>query len=1011
MATHPAVPPKDKTLHRIDDKELEKKLQTSFTQGLHDHTAKERIEKYGLNELEEDEKESFWDKIKEQFEDRMVRLLLLAAVVSFVVSLTSHDEHDTVPPWVEPTVIISILILNGCIGIYQDYNAEKATEALKKLQSDTATVIREGGRKIIKSADLVPGDIINVKMGDKVPADARIIRMNTLSMAINQSSLTGENKDVSKDAGKVNSDDIIGQTNMVFSGSLCTNGDADCVVCYTGMQTQIGEIQKEVKDAEKDTEDDKTPLGKKLDNFGHMLEKSIFYVCIGIWVINIRNFSDPMLGGIIKGALYYFKIAVALAVAAIPEGLPAVITTCLALGTRRMTQNNAIIKKLPSVETLGCTTVICSDKTGTLTLNQMVATEFLVFGSNATDLIVSEVETNSYNPNCKILNDSVTKVESNKNITELIDSMILSSTCTIEKDGEFYRPIGTATEGALVCLASKFGQYYGQPNDTFANHIRDGWVIKNVLAFDSKRKTMSVLARRNGTSENVMFAKGAPERIVQSSKFVIGSDGKEHALTEDQRSFLHHQVTKIASKGLRVLAIAKKTDIGNLKTFNGIDDKKHPAAETMKDPENYPELEKDLSLLGFVGIKDPVRKEVPRSIALCKQAGIVVFMVTGDIKETAVSIGQEIGLITEHDVKKYCLTGTEFEAIPDEEIKKTLKAAVDHQKGMIFSRTAPKHKRRLVKLLKEVGQIVAMTGDGVNDAPALQQADIGIAMGITGTEVAKNNASMILADDNFATIVKAVEEGRGIYENMKAFIRYMISSNIGEVVSIFLSSVLGLPDGFNSIQLLWVNLVTDGLPAMALSFNPPDSDIMIRPPRDQSDGIVDAFMVIRYFSTGVYVGLGTVGIFIYWYLFYDWAADKHPLITFNQLSNWAECPDWKGFKLRNFDEYRLHQDPCSYFTAGKARASTLSLSVLVMIEMFNAFNALSENQSILKTGLFINPILILAVCSSIALHCVILYVPYFNFLFGTAPLSLGVISLLPLGLGTRHPLLFPCDHP
>lgn len=664
-------------------------------------------------------------------------------------------------------MIITILVLNGCIGIYQDYNAEKATEALKKLQSESATVLREGSWKTIESSELVPGDIINVKIGDKIPADARIIKMKTLSLYTNQSSLTGENKDVSKDAGKVAIDDIIGQTNMVFSGSLCTNGDAEAVVCYTGMSTQIGEIQKEVKEAEKDTEDEKTPLGEKLDEFGALLEKSIFYICIGIWVINIRNFSDPMLGGVIKGALYYFKIAVALAVAAIPEGLPAVITTCLALGTRRMTQNHAIIKKLPSVETLGCTTVICSDKTGTLTLNQMVATEFHIFGKNCTDIISSDVETNSYNPNCKVLNKAFAKIEDFSNVTDLLDSIALSSTCTIEKVGDEYKPIGTATEGALVTLAAKFGSFYGKENEKFVDNLRSHWSIKNVLAFDSKRKAMSVLARRNDTSENIMFAKGAPERILQSSKFVVLQNGSFAPLSESDKKTLHNKVLQVASKGLRVLAVAKKVDIGNLKTFEGVNHKDHPAAEIMKDPENYPELEKDLCLLGFVAIKDPVRKEVPISINSCKQAGIVVFMVTGDIKETAFSIGKEIGLVSDGDEKEYCLTGAEFESIDDEKMKARLKKAMDNKRGMIFSRTAPKHKRRLVKLLKEINQVVAMTGDGVNDAPALQQADIGIAMGITGTEVAKNNASMILADDNFATIVKAVEEGRGIYENMK----------------------------------------------------------------------------------------------------------------------------------------------------------------------------------------------------------------------------------------------------
>ena len=665
------------------------------------------------------------------------------------------------------------MILNGCIGIYQDYNAEKATEALKKLQSDSATVFRESQWRTIPSTDLVPGDIINVKIGDKVPADARIFKMKTLSLYVNQASFTGESRDASKDSGSVSTDEIIGLTNMVFSGSLCTNGDADAVVCYTGMNTQIGDVQKQVNEAKKDTEDEKTPLGQKLDDFGQLLERAIFWVCIGIWIINIRNFSDPMLGGIVKGALYYFKIAVALAVAAIPEGLPAVITTCLALGTRRMTKNNAIIKKLPSVETLGCTTVICSDKTGTLTRNQMVATEYLTFGKSSTDIASTEIETNSYNPNCKIHNAALQQINNFKNISDLVEGIVLSSTCTIEKVGDEFRPLGTATEGALMTLAGKFGTYYGKENEKFTDSIRDQWTIKNVLAFDSKRKAMSVLARKNGSTDNIMLAKGAPERILNVSSHVVLQDGSLAPLTESDRKVLHNKVIETASKGLRILAIAKKTEIGNLKSFNGVSDKTHPATELMKDPENYPQLETDLCLIGFVAIKDPVREQVPLAIKQCKKAGIVVFMVTGDIKETAFSIGKEIGLVTDGDEKELCYTGSEFESINDDKMKEILLKAVNSQKCMIFSRTAPKHKRRLVKLLKDVGQIVAMTGDGVNDAPALQQADIGIAMGITGTEVAKNNASMILADDNFATIVKAVEEGRGIYENMKVYIELL----------------------------------------------------------------------------------------------------------------------------------------------------------------------------------------------------------------------------------------------
>jgi Ca2+-transporting ATPase len=403
-----------------------------------------------------------------------------------------------------------------------------------------------------------------------------------------------------------------------------------------------------------------------------------------------------------------------------------------------------------------------------------------------------------------------------------------------------------------------------------------------------------------------------------------------------------------------------------------------------------PKLEQNPILIGVVAIQDPPRPEVTEAIRLCRNAGISVIMITGDIKETAQAIGKEIGIVSESELVYSSFTGQEFEQFSPQKQKEILTNALEKNGGLLFSRAEPKHKKILVKELANLNQIVAMTGDGVNDAPALKQANIGIAMGINGTEVAKEASDMVLADDNFATIVKAVEEGRAIFANMKAFIRYMISSNIGEVVSIFMSSILGIPDGFNSIQLLWVNLVTDGLPATALSFNPPDPEIMNKPPRKHDEPIITPWVFTRYVVVGTYVGLATVGIFIYWYCYYDWAGDGHTLVKFGELSNWSECvaSTWTGTHIANYGEYtQFTKDPCLYFTLGKQKASTLSLTVLVMIEMFNALNALSEDSSLLTIGLFCNPLLWVAIALSVILHCAIIYIPFLGNIFGTDPLS------------------------
>ncbi|CAD8101390.1 unnamed protein product [Paramecium sonneborni] len=977
-------------------------VQTSLQKGLTTAEAQARLTKYGPNELEKEEKESIWEKIKEQFEDNLVRILLLAAVISFVISqFEDHEESHAVPPWVEPCVIFTILILNAAVGIWQDLDAERAIEALKDLQSPHAIVLRDENWGQIEAKDLVIGDVVEIKQGDRIPADLRMVDLKTITLKTDQSILTGEVNPVNKTTDPVLKDQAAVQDkiNFLFSGTLVSNGTAIGIVCNTGMRTEIGKIQKEVQDAAKEKQEDDDPLSKRLDEFGDKLAKYVTYICIICWVMNIGNFSDPAYGGTVMGALYYFKVAVALAVAAIPEGLPAVITTCLALGARRMAKQKAIVRKLPKVQTLGCTTIICSDKTGTLTTNEMCVKELvLLTGLEASSLHVFPVEGTSYHPEGKIEGLDTKLVKGNSlagNVNRLCQSMALCNESKLFTDKGRVQRSGLPTEAALKVLVEKVGKYdrsfSSKPTldapEQYNEKIVSEFTKRATLEFTRDRKSMSVLASSKNEKANVLFIKGAPDYLLEKSNLILNSNGDAVPLKAQDKNELLKIVKNLAEKGLRTLAICVQEDCGQLSDYDG---PKHPAHNLLIDTNNYKDLESKPIIIGVVALQDPPRSEVKRSIEKCREAGISVIMITGDIKETAQSIAMQIGILhNQSQFPTHSFTGLEFSTMGEEKQKKVLEQVIGRPSGLVFSRTDPSHKRELVKLLTgQLNQIAAMTGDGVNDAPALKQASIGIAMGIAGTEVAKEASDMILADDNFATIVRAVEEGRAIYQNMKGFIRYMISSNIGEVVSIFTSSVLGIPDGFNSIQLLWVNLVTDGLPATALSFNPPDPDVMQKPPRKHDEPIITEFVFIRYCVIGTYVGLATVFVFVYYYLGYEWAGDGHPIVTFHQLRNWAECHHWEGFKVPNFEKYDFSKDPCLYFSWGKQKASTLSLSVLVVIEMFNALNALSEDGSILKVGLFANPYLILAICGSMTLHCMICYVPLFENIFNTVPLSI-----------------------
>lgn len=814
-------------------KNTPKEMYNIFNQtdkGYSSEKAKELLDLHGLNELKEAEKESIWEKIAEQFEDRLVRILLIAAVISFIIALTEKEEG--ISAYIEPIVILIILVVNAAISVFQDIKADNALEALKKLQQCETRVFRNGKLEIINAKYLVPGDIVELVEGEKVPADVRLLDIKTATFQIDQSTLTGEPEPIFKDADPINQDtiELAVTSNHAFSSTGVAAGVAIGIVVYTGMNSEIGKIQEMCDEAE----DEESSLQIKLKEFGDTLANIIFIICIVVWIVNYKNFFDEIHGTWFNGCIYYFKISVALAVAAIPEGLPAVITTCLALGSARLYKQNAIIKKLHSIETLGCTSIICSDKTGTLTTNNMTITKFMMFkGLSTNDSLIFNVEGSSYNPSGKITNynDEFSELIKKQNQIACINNM-----SRLKLDNEKYSIIGTPTEGALRVLVEKLAIHddeyksrKGAENSIqpYNDFINDNFEIIYTLEFDRKRKAKSIIALNKKTNKLVLFIKGAVEYMIKNSKDIETTNGLKPLNDELKNEMTGYISENFMKKSLRTLALCYKTDLKELESLNYRDVK--VLNKYFSDYDNILITERDCTLISVVGMLDPPRPEVKDAIISCHLAGIRVYMITGDEKETAKSIGISIGIIDKENSKNCCFMTSEFFKFPLEERLNILKTSPK----LVFARSEPAHKKMLVEELKSLNFIVAMTGDGVNDSPALRNSHIGIAMGIAGAEVTKEASHMVLADDNFATIVKAVEEGRSIYMNMKAFIRYMISSNIGEVVSIFISSIFGLPEAFTSIQLLWVNLVTDGPPATALSFNPTEKNIMKKPPRQE----------------------------------------------------------------------------------------------------------------------------------------------------------------------------------
>jgi len=984
--------------------ELYEVLETT-EDGLTSEQSEASLQKYGKNTLKDAPPKSILKLILEQFEDRLVQILLVVAALSGIFSYLEvrHDTGNT-PLWksfVEPLVITSILVINAAVGTWQTRSAQGSLKALQKMQPSLATVLRDGIWQSSDAADVVPGDILELRVGDKIPADSRLLQLQSSSMQIDESSLTGESVTASKlpsEEGTVSPNlPLQDQRGMLYSGTVVTSGTGRALVVQTGMNTEIGKIQKGVTDAKE--VQPKTPLALKMDEFGNTLTLIIGFICLFVWIISIPKMSDPSFGSIWEGALYYAKVSVALGVAAIPEGLPAVITLCLSLGTRKMAQRNVIVRKLPSVETLGCTSVICTDKTGTLTTNEMTVVSIILLEKGKKDPVIQEryVEGYSYTPIGAI--DGVVQGEEVKMSPKgaVADIAAVSALCNDAKivghdsddqmNEKTFERIGEPTEAALCVLTEKLGGMVNHLDENVppsvlasanVNEWRSAYRRITTLEFNRDRKSMSVLCQKSDASGNKLLVKGAPNLLIERCTKIKYRDGTVVRLNGELRRKINAKVSELATRPLRCLALAVKETSSldpSLKKFKPSAEKKLTAHPLLKDPSKYKDIESDLTLVGVVGIKDPARPEVADSIKSCTEAGIRIMMITGDAKDTAISIARDVNIFSSEvqDTDLKAFEGREFFQKSEEE-----QLAILKEDNIVFCRAEPADKQKLVKMLQYLNEIPAMTGDGVNDAPALQQSSIGIAMGITGTEVAKEAADMILADDNFSTIVAAVEEGRRIYANMQAFICFLISCNIGEIFSILIATICGFPEPLTAMHLLWVNLVTDGPPATALGFNPPSPNLMTEQPRSSNEPIMTRWMMIRYLLTGLYVGVATVGIFVKHYLAQG--------ITLSELSKWSKCGDtWTPSS---------GSSGCNDLFQGLNRRlpQSLSLTTLVVMEMLKALSAVSVDSSLLQVGPFQNPWLILGVLFPSLLHLGVLYSANLGFpaladSFGMSPLT------------------------
>jgi Ca2+-transporting ATPase len=882
-------------------------LGSETERGLSEAEAHARLEREGPNELTAEKPVPRWRKFLAQFGDVLVILLLIAAAISFALWIM---ERESALPY-EAIAILAVVLLNAIMGFIQESRAESAVAALRKMSADEATVMRDGRRRSVPAVELVCGDIVLIEEGDTIPADARMIHSTALQTA--EASLTGESLPVSKDVAPVVGDAGLGDRhNMIFSGTAATYGRGRAVVTATGMQTEMGRIAGMLKEGPEES----TPLQRELDRVGKMLGLVVIIIAVVmiatiILVEHVRGFS----------ALFDVLIlGVALAVAAVPEGLPAVVTAVLSLGVQRMAKRNAIVRHLAAVETLGSANVIASDKTGTLTKNEMTV-RAVVTASGRVNL-----EGTGYAPHGDVRASGGGRVEGALR-SELQRALCVADRANNaelqERDGR-WTVQGDPTEGALVVAARKAG-LKGETLDARFERVGE-------VPFSSERKLMSTIHTDADRQERLLvFTKGAPDvLLVRCSQELVGEAPR--GLSDARRAEILQSNEDLAGQALRTLGVAARP----------------VAADALQREKVDEHFEQELIFLGLIGMIDPPREEAKQAVARARSAGIRPIMITGDHPKTAAVIAAELGITTD----ARAVTGAELEKMSDEALAQTVREV------SVYARVNPEHKLRIVNALQSTGAIVAMTGDGVNDAPALKTADIGVAMGITGTDVSKEAADVVLTDDNFATIIAAVEEGRAIFSNIRKFLRYLLSSNIGEVMTMFfgvlLAKVIGLHGEGNAVvlpllatQILWINLVTDGAPALALGVDPADDGLMQRPPRPRSEGVITRRMWSGIFFVGAIMAIGTL------------------LVLDASLS---------GGLIEGSGNMRY--------------AQTMAFTTLMMFQLFNVFNARSDTRSAFQ-GLFHNHWLWSALGLSLALHVAVIYVPFLQNAFSTVNLTAG----------------------
>jgi Ca2+-transporting ATPase len=863
-------------------------LSTDIKTGLGAQDVTQR-QKLGSNRLVEKSKVNPFTMLLKQFTDTMMLVLLGATVISGAVGAMA-----------DALTIMAIVVINCILGFIQEYKAEKSLEALKKLAASYCRVIREGRVISLPSQELVPGDIVVLEAGDKVPADIRLLE--SFALETDESALTGESLPVEKEADVTlaSGTTLAEQINMLFMGTTITRGRCRGVVTSIGMDTVMGGIAAMMKE----TAESMTPLQERLDHLG----KILIVICIAVCAM-------VALLGIYRGEsiITMFLAGISLAVAAIPEGLPAVVTVVLALGVQRMSKRNAIIRKLPAVETLGCTTVVCSDKTGTLTQNQMtvkrlttISQEYLISGEG-------------YKPEGKILDcdGNNVNIAADPVLQTILDIGLNCNNSNVELNGREYSVQGDPTEAALLVMA-----YKGQVSEKLP--------ILREIPFDSERKMMSTLVKKD--DKYLLLVKGAVEKVLDLST-TLSRNGTFYPLNRQDRAKILQIQDKWAEDALRVLGFAYR--IINAESIHKLSDE---------------ELEKELVFLGLAGIKDPPRPEVKQAVNDCLGAGIIPIMITGDYPVTARVIASELGISSSGGV----IRGIDIDNMSDDDLYH--RALRDR----VFARVTPQHKNRIVNVLQSKNQVVAMTGDGINDAPAIKKADIGIAMGITGTEVTKEASAMVLSDDNFATIIYAVHEGRAIYDNIRKFIRYLLGGNIGEVCVMFLASLFGMPLPLLPIQILFINLVTDGFPALALGLEPAEPGIMKRKPRPRTESIFARNLGWIIFRRGIYIAVITLAAFIMGVISSRMTGDNS-LLT----------------------------------------ARTMAFTTLVLAQLFYVFECRSEVYSPFELGFFKNSYLVVAVLISICMQLSVLYIPAFQEIFKTIGLSLWQWVLILLLSGAR----------